>query len=147
MIVPTDVNIEIEQGRERYEGIPAVSSVSWAEIAVLSEDEVWTQLGVKAQMGGQPDEHLGECAVVACALHRNMIAILDERAAIAQADRLHVPTHDTLWIVIEAYKQLYQRNRDLTATVVDDLLDTGMFLPLVSGESLLTWAYEQGLLP
>jgi hypothetical protein len=27
VIVPTDVNTEIEQGRERYEGIPAVSSV------------------------------------------------------------------------------------------------------------------------
>jgi predicted nucleic acid-binding protein len=147
VIVPTDVNTEIEQGRERYEGIPAVSSVGWAEIAVLSEDEVWTQLGVKAQMGGRPDEHLGECAVIACARHRNMIAILDERAAVAQADRLNVPTHDTLWIVIEAYKSLYQRDRDLTARVVDDLLDTGMFLPLASGESLLTWAYEQGLLP
>ena len=34
-----------------------------------------------------------------------------------------------------------------TARVVDDLLATGMFLPLTSGKSLLTWAYEQGLLP
>ena len=147
VIVPTDVNTEIEHGRERYAGILAVPSISWAEIAVLSEDEVWTQLGVKAQMGGRPDEHLGECAVIACARHRNMIAILDERAAVAQANRLHVPTHDTLWIVIEAYKQLYQRDRDLTARVVDDLLSTGMYLPLASGESLLAWAYEQELLP
>jgi predicted nucleic acid-binding protein len=98
-------------------------------------------------MGGQPNEHLGECAVIACARHRNMIAILDERAAVAQADRVHVPTYDTLWIVIEAYKRLYQRDRDFMASVVDDLLGTGMYLPLASCESLLTWAYEQGLLP
>ena len=59
---------------------------------------------VKAQMSGQDNEHLGECAVIACAYHRDMVAILLDRAAIEQADRLHVPTHDTLWIVIEAYK-------------------------------------------
>jgi predicted nucleic acid-binding protein len=147
VIVPTDVNAEIDQGRERHEGIPAVSSVGWAEVAVLSEEEVWTQLGIKAQLGGRPDEHLGECAVIACAKHRNMIAILDDRAAVAQADRIHVPNHDTLWIVIEAYRHLYDRDRDRTARVVDDLLATGMFLPLTSGESLLTWAYEEGLLP
>ena len=98
-------------------------------------------------MGGEPDEHLGECAVIACAYHRDLVAILDERAAIAQADRLHVPTYDTLWIVIEAYKELYERDRDRTAKVVDDLLATGMYLPLTSGASLLSWAYEQGLLP
>ena len=147
VIVPTYVNQEIELGRDKYQGIPAATSVGWAEVAVLTEDEEWTMLGVKAQLGGRHNEHLGECAVIACAVHRNMTAILDERAAIAQACRLHVPVHDTLWIVIEAYKELYERDRDRTAKVVDDLLDTGMYLPVASGESLLTWAYEQGLLP
>lgn len=147
VIVPTEVDTEIEQGRERHDGIPAVSSVDWAEVAVLTEEETWTQLAVKAQMGGHPREHLGECAVIACARHRDMIAVLDERAAVAQADRLGVRTHDTLWIVIEAYKELYERDRDRTAKVIDDLLDTGMYLPISSGESLLSWAYEEGLLP
>jgi hypothetical protein len=50
-------------------------------------------------------------------------------------------------ILIEAYKHLHDRDRDRTARVVDDLLAAGMFLPLTSGEPLLTWAYEQGLLP
>jgi hypothetical protein len=76
-----------------------------------------------------------------------MIAILDERATVAQTERLHVPNHDALWIVIKAYKHLHHRDRDRTARVVDDLLATGMFLPVDSGENLLTWAYEQGLLP
>ncbi|MDE3722846.1 hypothetical protein PWG71_15765 [Nocardiopsis sp. N85] len=147
VLVPDEVNQEIERGRATYPDIPDVASVGWAEIAVLSDDEVWTQLQVKAQMSGGPNQHLGECAVIACAKHRNMAAILDERAAVAQADRFGVPTYDTLWIVIEAYKNLYHRDRASTARVVDDLLGTDMFLPVDLGESLLSWAYESGLLP
>jgi predicted nucleic acid-binding protein len=147
VLIPSEVNTEIETGRERYSDIPAVASVGWAEIAVLTEDEIWTQLEVKAQMGGQSVEHLGECAVIACAYHRNMTAILDERAAVAQAERLEVHTRDTMWIVIEAYKGLYCRDRGRTAQVIDDLLATGMYLPLPSGASVMCWAYEEGLLP
>ena len=146
VLVPSEVNHEIENGRGRYPGIPAVSSVSWAEVTVLAEEEIWTALGVKAQLGGRPEEHLGECAVIAYAYHRDMVAILDERAAVAQAELLGVTNRDTLWLVIEAYKVLYGRDRELTAKVVDDLLATGMYLPLDSGESLLGWAYEEGLL-
>lgn len=138
VIVPTDVNTEIEQARERHPDIPAVAFAGWAEMAVLTEKEAWTQLEVKAQMGGLPRQHLGECAVIACAHHRDMVAILDDRAAVAQADRLAVATHDTLWIVIEAYKELYERDRDRTAKVVDDLLGTGMYLPFTSGQSLFS---------
>lgn len=76
-----------------------------------------------------------------------MVAIMDERAAIEQADRFGVITHDTLWIVIEAYREIFQKDRASAAKVVDDLLVTGMYLPVDSGESLLSWAYEQELLP
>ncbi len=111
VLVPSEVDVEIERGRDRYPAIPAVSSVGWAKVVVLDEDEVWTMLDVKAQMGGSPDEHLGECAVIACARHRGLIAVLDERAAIAQAERLSVPVRDTLSIVVEAYKHLFERDR------------------------------------
>lgn len=145
--MPSEVVVEIERGRDRYPAIPAVSSVDWAKVVVLDEDEVWTMLDVKAQMGGGPDEHLGECAVVACAHHRGLVAVLDERAAIAQAKRLGVPVRDTLSIVVQAYKDLFECDRARAARVVDDLLDTEMKLPIDSGESLFAWAYEQGLLP
>jgi predicted nucleic acid-binding protein len=147
VLVPTYVNEEIERGRDTYSDIPSVSSVNWAEVAVLTEDEEFTLIGVKAQMGGQGTEHLGECAVIACAFHRDMIAILDERAAIAQADRLNVTAHDTLWIAIEAYKEIFGRDRGRAAQLIDDLLGTGMYLPISSGESLLACAYEERLLP
>jgi len=147
VVIPTEVGTEIERGRQVHADIPSVSAVPWAEIAILADDELWTEVGVKAQMGGGPYEHLGECAVIACAYHRELVAILDERAAIEQADRLGVTTHDTLWIVIEAYKNIFARDRKSTARVVDDLLATGMYLPVDSGESLLAWAWENGLLP
>lgn len=147
VLIPTDVNAEIERGRSSYSGIPAVSSVDWAAVAVLTEEETWTQLQIKADMAGTPSEHLGECAVIACAYHREMVAFLDERAAIEQADRRNVCTHDTLWLVIEAYKKLFDRDRARAARIIDDLLNTDMYLPIDSGESLLAWAYEDGLLP
>jgi len=102
-LVPSEVDVEIERGRDRYPAIPAVSSVEWAKIVVLDDEEVWTMLDVKAQMGGGPDEHLGECAVIACAHHRRLVALIDERAAIAQAERLGVPVRDTLFVW--AYEQ------------------------------------------
>jgi len=147
VVVPDAVNLEIEAGRAGYPGIPAVADVDWAQVTVLTDNEVWTQLEVKAHMGGRKDQHIGECAVIACAKHRGLIAILDERAAIEQADRLEVRHHDTLWMVIEAYKTLFDRDREHTARVVDDLIGTGMYLPITSGRSLLAWAYKQGLLP
>jgi predicted nucleic acid-binding protein len=147
VLIPMDVNDEIERGRLSYSGIPAISAVEWAEVAVLTEEEKWTQLQIKARMAGAKSEHLGECAVIACACHRDLVAFLDERAAIEQADRLGVRTHDTLWLVIEAYKELFGRGRDRAALIIDDLLATGMYLPIGSGKSLLAWAYEEGLLP
>lgn len=147
LVVPMEVNEEIQAGRALHPGIPAVDSVGWAELVVLTDEEIWTQLEVKAELGGDPQQHLGECAVIACAQHRGMVAILDERAAVAQADRRGVPTHDTMWLVIEAYKSLFNRDRARTVQVVDDLLATDMRLPLDSGESVLSWAYDEGILP
>ncbi|MCL2667243.1 MAG: hypothetical protein FWF02_06000, partial [Micrococcales bacterium] len=92
-----------------------------------------------------PTEHLGECAVIACAHHRGLTAILDDRAAVAQARRFGVPSRDTLWIVVEEY--LSTGNRQAAARTVDDLLTAGMYLPVDSGESLFAWAYEAGYLP
>lgn len=147
VVIPTDVDAEIQRGRENYPGIPAVSAVDWAEIAILTDDEILTQAQIKAELGGTSAEHLGECAVIACAFHRDLVTILDEREAVAQAERLRVPVHDTMWIVVEAYKEVYNRDRSSAAQVVDNLLETGMYLPVDTGEGLFSWAYMEGLLP
>ena len=147
VLVPDDVSAEIDQGRDWHGEIPSVAEAPWAELAVLTDEEVLTQVQIKAQLGGTARQHLGECAVIACAHHRSHIAILDDRGAVQQAEALNVPWHDTLWIVIEAYKGLYRMDRARTAAVVDDLVRTGLYLPFDDGRSLFAWAYVEGLLP
>ena len=49
--------------------------------------------------------------------------------------------------MIEAYKTIFDLDRGRAVQVVDDLLRTGMYLPVSSGESVFSWAFEQGLLP
>ena len=114
---------------------------------ILTEEEYDTQLAVKAAMGGGATDHLGECAVIACAKHRGLVALIDERAAIAVADQHGVTSHDTLWLVIEAYCSMPGFDRARAEQAVDDLAATGMYLPIGSGASLLAWAYEEELLP
>jgi predicted nucleic acid-binding protein len=147
ILIPNDVDTEIQAGQQNHAGIPSVASTSWAQLTVLTEEEAWTQLEIKASMGGGRTQHLGECAVIACAQHRNLIALLDERAAIAQADLRGVQSRDTLWLVIEAYARFFEFDRARAVQVVDDLLTTEMYLPIDAGESLFGWAYEKGLLP
>lgn len=146
VLIPPEVDAEIQAGRVRHTGIPSPSSASWVQQAILTDAELMTELLVKAELGGGPEEHLGECAVIACAHHRGLTAIIDDREAISQADDLSVSSHDTLWIVIEAFKRA-TLDRAASELVVDDLISTGMYLPITSGSSLFTWAYIEGLLP
>lgn len=147
VLIPHEVSLEIERGRENYPGIPAVSATCWADVAVLTEAEWDTLVEVKARMGGGPRQHIGESAVIACAYRRGLTAVLDDQAAVQQADRLHIASIDTLWIVMEAYKSLFGRSKEQVVAVVDDLLATGMYLPFGSGEELIAWAYREGQLP
>lgn len=147
ILIPSDVDTEIQAGQQGHAGIPSLATTPWAQLTVLTEEEAWTQLEIKAAMGGGQTQHLGECAVIACAQHRKLIALLDDRAAIAQADLRGVQSRDTLWLVIEAYATFFEFDRARAVQVIDDLLTTEMYLPIDSGESLFTWAYEEGLLP
>lgn len=79
ILVPDDVDTEIKNGQALHSGIPDVSAVTWAEVTVLTFDEVMTQMAVKGAMGGGPRDHLGECAVIACAKHRKLIALIGDR--------------------------------------------------------------------
>jgi predicted nucleic acid-binding protein len=147
VLIPREVDVEIEKARDKHSGIPAVSSTSWTKLAVITDDEEWTAMQVKAALGGGQREHVGESAVIACARHRGLIAVLDDRAAIEQAERHRVKWIDTLWIVVQAYKSLYAKDSDMAIAVVDSLIATGMYLPCQSGAELFDWAYNEGILP
>jgi capsular polysaccharide biosynthesis protein/predicted nucleic acid-binding protein len=146
VLVPTYAATEIDKDKALHPGIPSVDSVRWAQAIRLNEEEDRTQIQVKAQMGGSNDEYLPESAVIACALHRDMTAVLGHDDAIEQAHRLGVRTCGILWIVVEAYETVYDGNRGLAAALVDDLLAAGVQLPFDSGEELFTWAHQEGLL-
>lgn len=147
ILVPQDVDEEIREGRRRYPAIPDVASVGWASRVSLTEEEEFTMLLVKGEMSGAPDQHLGECAVVAVVRHRNLKGLIDERAAIAVAERFGVVTRDTLWVVVEEYCGMPGFGRDEAERAVDDLIATGMRLPVADGVELFSWAYRQGYLP
>ena len=52
-----------------------------------------------------------------------------------------------MWIVIEAHKKVFLGDREHTANVVDDLISSGLYLPMKTGASIFVWAFKEGLLP
>lgn len=147
VVVPSDVNGEVENGRNRYPSIPSIASLDWVTLVVPDGDEIDTQFSVKAQLGGGPRQNIGESAVIAIAKHRGGVAILDDAGGRSEAKFRDVQQIGTLWIVIEAYKTILNEDRTRAEKIVDDLLSTDMRLPISSGTSLFAWAYEEGLLP
>lgn len=87
-------------------------------------------------LGGGTREHVGECAVIACAKHRGLVAVLDERAAVAQANAHAIPCLDTMRIFAQAHSAVFGRDASKTVALVDALLETGMWLPVKSGSEL-----------
>lgn len=73
VLVPREVEIEIDNARERYIGVPLLHQVPGASRILMTENEEWTATRVKAVLGGDSEEHLGESAVIACARHRGLV--------------------------------------------------------------------------
>jgi hypothetical protein len=59
-------------------------------------------------------------------------------------ERLQV--HGSLWLLIRSFKSSVH-DRATVEAIVDDLIGTGMRLPVDSGAALFAWAYGAGLLP
>ena len=53
VLVPREVETEIDRARERHTGVPTLDQVTWARRAFLSDDEDWTAVQVKAALGGK----------------------------------------------------------------------------------------------
>jgi hypothetical protein len=136
VLVPREVELEIEVARNLHAGVPSLDSVTWANRIFMNDDEELTALQVKVVLGGGTREHVGECAVIACAKHRELVAVLDERAAVEQAKAHHVVSVDTMRIVADAHKTAFAGDPSKTVALVDALLETGMWLPVKSGAEL-----------
>lgn len=136
VLVPREVDSEIEVARNAYPGIPSVDQAPWATRIFMTEDEEWSAMEVKAALGGTRTEHMGESAVIACAYNRGLVAVLDERAAIEQADVRGVESLDTLHIIALAFHSIFGGDKERAIAAVDALLDTDMYLPCKSGAEL-----------
>ena len=52
ILLPSDVDSEVQEGRTLFPSIVDPASTSLAKLTVLTEDEVFTQLAVKASAAG-----------------------------------------------------------------------------------------------
>ncbi|MEU2172865.1 MULTISPECIES: hypothetical protein [Nocardia] len=149
ILIPDTVNGEVEEGRDRGYDIPSITELPWVELGVLTFEEADTQLQIKVDMpsmkGDGPRKNLGECAVLACAVHRQMVAVIDDRDARSQARQRGVRFVTSMWIIAEACKTLDDIDSEAAERIYENLLATHMRLPTV--ESFVGWAYEVGLLP
>jgi predicted nucleic acid-binding protein len=136
VLVPREVELEIDKARNLHARVPSLDSVAWTERVFMTDDEQWTATQVKVVLGGGTHEHVGECAVIACAKHRGLVAVLDERAAVKQATAHAVSSIDTMRIAADAHRTMFMEDLDQTVALVDALLETGMWLPVKSGAEL-----------
>jgi len=74
------------------------------------------------------------------------IAIIDEVVARTIGNRERLQVHGSLWLLIRSFKTRVL-DRATVEAIVDDLIATGMRLPVNTGEALFAWAYEAGILP
>lgn len=99
----------------------------------------------KAELGGGPERNNGEAAVLAWISVHGGIAIIDEDVArnLGKEDGLQV--HGSLWLLIRSFKDGIH-DRATIEGVVNDLLRSGMRLPVTQGTNLFPWASRAGLL-
>lgn len=149
ILIPDTVHGEVEAGRDSGYDIPSIAALQWVELGVLTPEEEMRQLLIKADIpsrkGDSPRKNLGECAVLACAIHRGMVAAIDDGDARTQARNHNVRYITSMWIIARAYKTLDDVDSDAVERIYEDLVATDMRLPRV--ESFIGWAYEVGLLP
>jgi predicted nucleic acid-binding protein len=138
---------------ELRRGIPAHSS-----LGKVAEAEWLTRIGplegaafeafarYKNQLGGQAERNIGESAVLGWVRVNGGIAVIDERAARGLGQRNGLQVRGSLGLLVAGFKRSLL-DRAIVESVVDDLLATGMHLPVTSGAELLDWAYKNALLP
>ncbi|MGA6205477.1 hypothetical protein ACPESR_12035 [Nocardia testacea] len=149
ILIPDTVHTEVEHGRDHGYDIPSIAALPWVEVGVLTYEEADTQLDIKVDMPSTkrdgPRKNLGECAVLACAIHRQMVAVIDDSDARAQAHQRKVRFVTSMWIIAQACKTLDDIDSATAERIYQNLRDTDMRLPAV--ESFVGWAYEVELLP
>ncbi len=142
-----EVAAELIQGIPGYPSLGTAAAGGWLKQVELQEiSEIAAFARYKGELGGGPERNNGEAAVLAWVSVNGGIAIIDEVAARAIGDREHLQVHGSLWLLIRSFRTGVL-DRATVEAIVDDLISTGMRLPLSTGADLFAWAYEAGILP
>jgi predicted nucleic acid-binding protein len=146
-ILLAEVAAELARGIPGYPALGSAAAGGWLKQVELEElPELAAFARYKGELGGGPERNNGEAAVLAWVSVNGGIAIIDEVAARAIGDRERLQVHGSLWLLIRSFRTGVL-DRATVEAIVDDLIGTGMRLPLSTGADLFAWAYEAGLLP
>jgi predicted nucleic acid-binding protein len=146
-ILLAEVAAELIRGISGYPPLGIATAGGWLKQVELQElQEIAAFARYKGELGGGLERNNGEAAVLAWVSVNGGIAIVDEVAARAIGNRERLQVHGSLWLLIRSFKTGVLDRATIEATV-DDLISTGMRLPLSSGADLFAWAYETGILP
>lgn len=141
-----EVRAELVKGVTDYPSLGAVSADSWLQQVELDLKELAAFASYKGELGGGPEKNSGEAAVLAWVSVNGGIAIIDEEVGRNIGLRDGMQVHGSLWLVIRGLKNNVL-DRATAEGIVDDLIGTGMRLPVTTGADLFAWAYSKGLLP
>ncbi len=146
-VAPAEVFAELTRAVTEYPALGAISAQGWLSSVELGEiAEIVAFAQYKHELGGDPDKNIGESAVLGWVSVNGGIAIIDEAAATSIGERDGLAIRGSLWLIIHGCKE-GKLDRSAAEGIVDDLIDSGMWLPVESGAALFAWAYEEGLLP
>jgi predicted nucleic acid-binding protein len=146
-VLLAEVAAELARGVPGYPMLGSAATEGWLKQAELEElPELAAFARYKGELGGGPGRNNGEAAVLAWVSVNGGVAIIDEVAARKMGSRERLRVHGSLWLLIRSFKSRVH-DRVTVEAIVDDLIGTGMRLPVVNGAALFTWAYGAGVLP
>jgi predicted nucleic acid-binding protein len=146
-VLLAEVAAELVQGIPGHPSLGSAAGGGWLKQVELEElPELAAFARYKGELGGGPERNNGEAAVLAWVSVNGGIAIIDEVAARAMGDREGLQVHGSLWLLMRGFKTRVL-DRATVEAIVDDLIGTGMRLPVGSGAALFAWAYGAGILP
>jgi predicted nucleic acid-binding protein len=146
-VLLAEVAAELIRGIPGYPSLGSAAAGAWLKQVELHElPELAAFARFKGELGGGPNRNNGEAAVLAWISVNGGIAIIDEAVARTIGGREGLQVHGSLWLLIRSFKTSVF-DRATVEGVVDDLIATGMRLPVATGAELFAWAYEAGTLP
>jgi len=146
-VTPGFVVEEIARGIAEYPSLDLVTGLPWLHTVEISEFAELTAFArYKGELGGGPNRNNGEAAVLAWTSVNGGVAIIDEEVARGAGTRDGIEVHGSLWLVVRGFRRGVL-GRATAEAVVDDLVASGMRLPIDNGASLFAWAYQEQLLP